>query len=306
VLSSPEGQHAAAITREHRALLFGSDATAPPIEVPGDADTGGWVSETQLLLATDAGTVSLYDTQTNTRVPLVDRSATAKLTSLAWAHSTPTSLGWVAAAFTNNTMWRAQIGTSPGPGASVVLPRSPTSNLRIGPDGVVFAALGTDLVRWDGGTDIAHHAVLPVAISRLADAPASLYAFATDGSLYSIDPARPNSVTDTREVLGASRASMSPETGLIAINDRGAIDLLDPASQQRWRLAGAEMSKFSNVVISRSGRRVIAVSRLSHDFQSSLVTWPIELPSTPAETAAWLDKMTNAVTVAGAKSLDWK
>ncbi|HEY4055181.1 MAG TPA: hypothetical protein VGM39_01190, partial [Kofleriaceae bacterium] len=305
MLSSPAGQHAAAITKEHRALVFGSDPSAPPIEIPGDADTGGWVSETQLVLATDAGTVSLYDTQTGTRTPLVDRSASARLTSLAWAHSGP-GPGWVAAAFTNNTLWRAQIATSPGPGASVVLPRSPTSNLRVGPDGVVFAALGTDLVRWDGGADIAHHATLPVAVSRLADAPASLYAFATDGTLYSIDPARPGAVTDTREVLGASRAAMSPETGLIAITERGSIDLLDPASQQRWRLAGAEMSKFTNVLISRSGRRVIAISRLSRDFQSSLVTWPIELPSTAAETAAWLDKMTNAVTVAGAKSLDWK
>ncbi|HEY4182210.1 MAG TPA: serine/threonine-protein kinase [Kofleriaceae bacterium] len=307
VLSSPNGQRAAAITTGHRALVLGPDASTPPIELPGDVDRAGWVSETQLVLATDAGTISLYDTQSDTRTPIVDRSSTAQLTGIAWSPGTVGGAGWVAATFSNNTLWRTQITRTPGAGQTVVLSRSPTSNLRIGPDGVVFVALGSEVSRWDGGADITHHAVLPVVVTHLADAPAALYAFAADGTLYSVDPARPDSVMDTREILGAARASMSPETGLIAINDRGALDLLDPASQQRWRLAGADTGKFTNLALSRSGRRVLAISRgASPGIQSTLVTWPVELPSTPAETAAWLGRLTNAVTVAGAKSLGWK
>jgi hypothetical protein len=37
-----------------------------------------------------------------------------------------------------------------------------------------------------------------------------------------------------------------------------------------------------------------------------VLVWSLELPGSPIETSAWLEKMTNAVVGTGARSLEWR
>jgi len=165
----------------------------------------------------------------------------------------------------------------------------------------VFVALGDEILRWPAGAkDLVHQAKLPLKITTLGAIGADyLIAFADGGAAYLVAIAKPDTVTDLEETLGRTSASMSASTGLIAVLDRGAIDVLDPLIKPaRWHLASG--ATYADVQISNDGRRILAKTG------STLLVWDLVLSANAAETGVWLDKMTNAVTGSGAKSLGWR
>ena len=57
---------------------------------------------------------------------------------------------------------------------------------------------------------------------------------------------------------------------------------------------------FASPAISPDGRRILA--QTSH----ALVLWSLELPGGPADTATWLEAMTNAIDDPSSRGLGWR
>jgi hypothetical protein len=292
VVVSPSGRHAVVVDMAHVAHLI--EAGKPPVTIEGTVERAGFVTDTQVVLASDDGAIDVYD------VPAQKRSRVhhygAKLVSIAWGGVDP---AFVAVHFVDGTLWRQNMKTG-DPTANTV-PRTPTSNLRVTANGDVYFAIGTEILRWPlASRDLVHHATLPLKITNLgAIGSEYLLAFSDGGAAYLVSLAKPDAFTDLEESLGRTSASMSPITGLVAVQSRGSIDVLDPLIKPaRWRLAAG--ATYADVQISNDGRRILAKAG------STLVVWDLVLPTNAAETSAWLDKMTNAIVGSGAKSLDWR
>ena len=288
VTASPSGRFAVAIDMAHVAHLLA--AGVPPVTIPGTVDRAGFVDDARILLATDDGALFLYDVPSATRTHVRDASGAA-LTGLAW-----TGEGVVAALLADHTLWREVLATRAT--ATARVPGTPTSNPRVTSDRDVFVAIGAELWRWPAtGTELVRHATLPVAITSLRAIGADhLLATSERGAAYVVSTDTPD-VRDLRETL-APTTSVSA-AGLVAVLDRGAIDILDPLIEPpRWRLASA--ATYADAQIASDGRRVLAKTG------GTLVVWDLALPVNAAETAAWLDRMTNAVTGSGAKTLGWR
>ncbi len=160
------------------------------------------------------------------------------------------------------------------------------------PRSQVFVANGAEIRRLPSleGRGFVHHATLPHSIAKLdAIGIDHLLAITEDGAAYLVALAKSDSVTALEESLGRASISVS-KAGLVAVLDRGAIDIVDPLVQARWRLAsGSPSATYADVQISADGRRVLAKAG------STLLVWDLLLPTDAVETAAWLDKMTNAI-----------
>ncbi len=116
-----------------------------------------------------------------------------------------------------------------------------------------------------------------------------------------MDLAHPAVVVDIGETLGLTKASMSADSGLIVVEDRGSLTIIDPLTDHKhWSLASLPGITLSTPRISSDGRRVIAQT------PTSLLAWTLALPKGPAEMTAWLDRMSNASTGSGPKSLGWR
>gem|GEM_PF-955650 len=292
VVASPSGRFAAAVDMAHAAHLI--EAGKDPIAISGTADRAGFATDSQLVLATDDGAIDLYDVASAKRTRVHPPSG-APLVSIAWGGTDP---AFVAAHFVDGTLWRTNVKDRTTESATV--PRTPTSNLRVTPSGEAFVAIGDEIVRWTPrARDLVHHAKLPLKITTLGTIGSDyLIAFADGGAAFLVALAKPDTVTDLEETLGRTSASMSVATGLIAVLNRGAVDMIDPLIKPaRWHLAAG--ATYADLQISNDGKRVLA------KVGSTLVVWDLVLPTNAAATRTWLDEMTNAVTGSGAKSLGW-
>ncbi|MFN0245567.1 MAG: WD40 repeat domain-containing serine/threonine protein kinase [Kofleriaceae bacterium] len=292
VVVSPSGRHAVVVDMAHVAHLI--EAGKPPVTIEGTVERAGFVTDTQVVLATDDGTIDIYDVPAQKRERLHRHGA--KLVSIAWGGTAP---AFVAVHFVDGMLWRKNLTS--GEVTANTVPRTPTSNLRVTAGGDAYFAIGNELRRWPvRARDFAHHATLPFEITSLgAIGSEYLLAFSDGGAAYLVSLAKPDAFTDLEESLGRASASMSSITGLVAVQSRGSIDVLDPLIKPaRFRLASG--TTYADVQISNDGRRILAKAG------STLVVWDLTLPNNAPETSAWLDKMTNAITGSGAKSLDWR
>ncbi|HEY5938893.1 MAG TPA: serine/threonine-protein kinase, partial [Kofleriaceae bacterium] len=134
VHGAPDGKHACAIDIGHRArLVTGLDS----IELEGAADLCGFLTPRQLVIGTRSpGALRLYDTETRQQTALVGRST---LLDVAWARSGP---AWVAAVFSDRTLWRRD----PRSGVNAIATytgKAPPRQLAVRSDGTVLFAEGT-------------------------------------------------------------------------------------------------------------------------------------------------------------------
>ena len=289
VVVSPSGRHAVAIDMAHTAHLL--EAGKPPLTIAGAVDRAGFATDTQLVLATDDGAIDVYDVTTRVRSPL--RAKASALASIAWSPEV------VAAHLADGGLWRTRLaGREP---TTTPLPRAATTNLLVTSTGDAFIAIGAELLRWPASArDPVLHAKLPASVGHLAAIGEDHLIASGASTTYLVALATP-AVTDLEgSALDSleARASVST-TGLVVVLDHGAIDVIDPRIQPaRWRLASGQT--FVDVQIANDGRRILAKAG------STLLVWDLGLPSTAAETATWLDGMTNAVATSGVKSLGWR
>jgi len=280
VAGAPGGQLACVVDTARRAFLA---RPGHPLEaLDGTISLAGFATDRDLLIADEeTGTVHHLDVQTKQRTPLVARAA--KLASVAWSRTQP---AWVAAVFTDGTLWRKQLGRRDAETASS--PVSSSSRLLVTADGTVFFAEGAALRAWrpDGGID-AHAKLAQPIVTLGAVGTGPLVAFTGDGAAYLVEVGARDRVLEA-EPRGAARASMSADTGLYVVSNVDGIDLIDPVARHRWTLARAVNVAYRDPQISTDGRRVIA-----HSLRALLV-WTLPDAPPPDATARWLDALTNA------------
>jgi hypothetical protein len=292
---APGGQYAAIVDYAHHPKII--PAGKEPEDLDGEVDQVAFVTSHELLLVTASGTLQLHDAASGKRTTLVDRDdKKGGLLGTSWSRSEP---AWVAASFADNTLWRVEIGE--GDPETTKLAASPGSALYIAPDGTVLYGAGTTLMAWKPDGSIVAHATFPRPIAALGTTGTpSLVAFTEGGVAYLVDLAEPNKTSEVDHDLG-KQAVMAADSGLIVREDRGALQVIDPLTEhKRWTLAEAPGITYTRAGISADGRRVLA-----HTAQSTLV-WTIPAPPGPEDTAALLDRMTNATAGTGSKSLDWR
>jgi len=142
-----------------------------------------------------------------------------------------------------------------------------------------------------------------------------------DDSTWLVDLAAPDRVEQTESVGTTAREadardpepvylSMAQDTGALVIPNNGGVQVVDPVGRYTWTLAAQPPAAnlydtrrvaYTDPRISTDGTRVIA--RLP----DALVTWSITVPAGAAETARWVDSLTNAAIDPGrAGKLIWR
>ena len=293
------GARLAIIDGEHHVHLVEAGRAARTI--PGDIDLAGFATPDQLVVAALDGAIYAHDIASGQRQTLV--APRARMIGLAWGRG---HHPWVAAAFLDGTLWRKNLVTGVEATAPRVPPLDPgrlaprDGHLIVGPDGSVVFLHDNELHAWRADGTIGRIAKLPKPIDDLGEAgPDHLIAFANDATIYGIDRAAPHTVTEAMPSIEATTAAMSSDTGLLVVLEHGALIVVDPLVHQRWTLAPPNRVKFDHPAISVRGDRVLALSR------TGLLVWAIELPATAADTAKWLDAMTNAVDDHSPGGLGW-
>ena len=275
-------------------------------ELAGEIDFAGFATDDQLVIATLAGAVDVYDLGLRRRTQLI--GPRTQLLGLAWGRG---QHPWVAAAFSDGTLWRKNLVT----GQTQQIARVPAiepldpehrpgprdSKLLVSADGTVWFLHDREVHAWRGDGALVRIATAPKPLDDFGEAgPMALAAFAGDSTIYTIGREPPYPFVEALPAIDGTSAAMSPETGLLVVLEHGAIDVLDPLVHQRWTLAQPTGVTFDNLAISGDGRRILAHT------EHGLVTWSIALPQSPDATAKWLDAMTNAVDDLSPGGLGWR
>jgi hypothetical protein len=268
----------------------------------GEIDLAGFATDDQLVVATLAGAVDVYDLVQRRRTSLI--APRTQLIGLAWGRG---QHPWIAAAFTDGMLWRKNLVTGqtanivrvPALDPAHVGPRD--SKLLVSADGTVWFLHDQEIHAWRADGAQVRIATAPKPLDDFGEAgPAALAAFAGDSTIYTVGREPPYPFVEALPAIDGTSAAMSPETGLLVVLEHGAIDVLDPLVHQRWTLAQPTGVTFDNLAISADGRRILAHT------ERGLVTWSIALPQTPDATAKWLDAMTNAVDDRSPGGLGWR
>ncbi len=289
---APGGGLAVVVDLAHHAKLVAPDKA--PVELDGVADMVGFASAHELLIGSYTGTLQLHDATTGKRTTLVEGKS--ELIGLSWCHAQP---AWVAAVFKDQTLWRQRLGSD---SSTTKLAAKPNSALHVTDDGTVLFAVGSELMAWSPDGTVKRHAALRKPIVALGTTGTDkLVAFSDAGAAYLVDRVQPETVIDIGETLGPTKAAMSADTGLIVVEDRGSLTIIDPLTDHKhWALASLPGITLTTPQISTDGRRVAAQTA------TSLLVWTLALPHGPDEVTAWLDRMSNASTGSGPKSLGWR
>jgi serine/threonine protein kinase len=313
-VASPSGHLACAIDDSHAARLVTPAGGVTPLE--GKFDVAGFASDNDLLLGHGAsGTVVLHDTRSGQRTQLV--TSRGVLLDLAWTRA---PAPWAAALFGEGTLWRRNLVT----GAEATIPNVRTRvHLQLLGDGTVLFAEGPVIRAWRPDGRVDRHAELPHNVVTIGRAgPGHLLAVLDDDSPWLVDLAVPGKIEETESIGTTARRaddkrqqatvqlSLAVDTGTLAATQNGGIRIVDAPGRYSWTLVEQPPSPslydpstatYTQPRISPDGTRVIA--RLP----TGLVTWILPVPRSPAETAQWLDSLTNAAIDTGrSHKLIWR
>jgi hypothetical protein len=308
-LGAWQGLRAVTASRNGQAIAMIDSARTLHLRTPGgvealagEIDLAGFATDDQLVVATLAGAVDVYDLVQRRRTSLI--APRTQLIGLAWGRG---QHPWIAAAFTDGMLWRKNLVTGqtanivrvPALDPAHVGPRD--SKLLVSADGTVWFLHDQEIHAWRADGAQVRIATAPKPLDDFGEAgPAALAAFAGDSTIYTVGREPPYPFVEALPAIDGTSAAMSPETGLLVVLEHGAIDVLDPLVHQRWTLAQPTGVTFDNLAISADGRRILAHT------ERGLVTWSIALPQTPDATAKWLDAMTNAVDDRSPGGLGWR
>ncbi|HEY0986214.1 MAG TPA: hypothetical protein VGD80_04145, partial [Kofleriaceae bacterium] len=176
----------------------------------------------------------------------------------------------------------------------------PDGKLIVGSDGTVLFLSGSEVHAWRADGALERLAKAPKQLADFGEAgPTHVVAFAGDTTVYTIARDAPDQIAERLAGLEGTSASMSPDTGRMVVLEHGSIEVLDPMVPQRWTLAPAAAPPFQSPAISTDGRRILAATK------RGVLVWSLELPATAADTARWLEAMTNAVDDKSPGGLGW-
>ncbi|HLL25448.1 MAG TPA: WD40 repeat domain-containing protein, partial [Kofleriaceae bacterium] len=300
VAGAPNGTLACVVDAGRNATLLAPGA--PPVALDGTVSHVAFVRDRALLLADDeGGTLRLHDVDAKTTTLLVARKA--KLVGIAWSRGTPT---WIAAAFTDGTLWRQNLTTAQAETSEQ--PIKVTSGLLLLDDGTVMFGEGRQLRTWRGDGDIIAHAALPGPAAELGIAGTGpAIAITSQGATYLVALDERDRVTEV-DAINAGKIAMSAATGTYVVSTADGFDVVDPIAKHRWTLGRTKGVPYRDPKISADGRRVLAhtTKRPDGDDAAALIVWTLPDPPSPDDTTAWLDAMTNAIIDPATGRLSWK
>jgi WD40 repeat protein len=293
VTGSPDGQRAFVIDVTHRGRIVAP--VGDPVELDADIDRAEFVDEHHLVLATSQGAVLVAEpSQPRGARSLVKRDAQVVALAASAADG-----GWIAAAFADHALWRAQLDGKAEALQQLRLPPG-KAGLALGRDGEVVVASGPELRVWraDGTLDTLWTA--PHSIHELAYIDAlHVLAIASDGKATIVDTREPNHVQAINVEIASP--TLAGDASLAAmVTSSGTLELADPLASEHWQLAPRGRG-MTGVQLSPDGKRVIAIAG------DHLLAWTPALPDGVDATTRWLDALTNAAIDRGpTAALGWK
>ncbi len=164
-------------------------------------------------------------------------------------------------------------------------------------DGRVLIATGAALAWWTGAAAPAPYVTLPHAVSALFPLD-DAHAIARDAALraYLVDLRTPR--VELLDPAPADALSRTRDAGLVALSLADGARIVDLAGDTSWRVARAHPHTGDFVLTPDGGYLYMPGPR-------GLAVWPIHAPRSPAETAHWLDSLTNAHWDAAAHAPEW-
>ena len=253
----------------------------------------GEINAHEAVLALSRGPIVSYDLATKQTTTLIEHGEHVETTT--WNES------WFVAAFTDGTIRRRDRKT--GAETTVQLPVATPyeQSLVVDATGNVFAPAGNKILRWRLDGRLVDHATVPGPIQALTLAGTSIVAFTEEHAGYTVALDRPDQVAG-RILPGTRYFAKGDDSNLVATEGVvGNVLLVDLLTGERWPLMPPSRNRPLNAVqLSSDGRRVSGLTG------STLWIWPLSLPPTAAETAAWLDQMTNATSELGTSTLTWQ
>jgi hypothetical protein len=273
VVAAPDGMHALAIDGEHHAVIVAPDGSAR--DLAGDVVFGAFLDDRRVVIATGDGSV---------RIDQADKS-TPLASALGPVLALSAREGTVAAAHPR-VLWRLRGGASHDD--TLDLQAAPVTVELAHGDDVVFA-IDTTLRAWRADGSVVTLATLdkPIEHIRVIEPQATHAIVITDDGatrICALDKPMPVA----RALVNATHASIADGGRIAAITPEGVLAVVEPDVLNKWTLALPRGRTFSFAQISRDGRRVLAQT------PSGLLVWRLDLPETAADTAHWLEAMTNA------------
>jgi hypothetical protein len=123
-----------------------------------------------------------------------------------------------------------------------------------------------------------------------------------DGAVYRVELAtgKATSIATSGSISPTIARDPGVGLGVMTRADRRVIGI-DLASNTTWPLFSGMRSGTSAARITGDGQQILLVANNQH-----LLTWRVRLPQTPAETARWIDEITNATDEQGTTKLGWR
>ena len=273
VVAAPDGVHALVIDGEHHAVIVGSDASAR--DLAGDIAFGAFLDDHRVVVAGGDGSVRID--QADKSQPIASAmgpalALSARDGSVAVAHA--------------RMLWRLRRGASHDD--TLDLEAAPVTVELAHGDDAIFA-IGPTLLAWRTDGSVVTLATLdkPIEHLHVIEPDATQAVVITDDGATRIC-ALDKPIDAARAVTSATRASISDVGRIATITPEGVLAVVEPGAVDKWTLALPRGRTFSFAQISRDGRRVLVQA------PTGLLVWRLDLPETAADTARWLEAMTNA------------
>jgi hypothetical protein len=250
---------------------------------------GAFRADDSVLLASASGDVVVLDQDLAHRTVVC--SHRGELTAIA------ETTDWLVAAYTDR-LWRRHEPS----GREDWLPISyPIVRVGIAADGRVFYPSGTSVRTWFPEGRVAEHARVPTPLAAVFAQAHTGIALTEDGAGYAIDLDAPGKVTSVLPT-GAKGVTIAHDVGLAVFQTSGDNgEIVDLVAGKRWPLMSRDKSLLlRDLTMSADGTIVMAVK------EKTALVWRITLPQTAAETARWLDALTNASADLGTTTLTWQ
>jgi hypothetical protein len=273
VVAAPDGTHALVIDGEHHAVIVGPDASAR--ELTGDVAFGAYLDDRRIVVAGGDGTLRIEQADSSTLLA----SALGPVIALS------TRDGSVAAAHAR-ILWRRRRGSSRD--ETLDVQDAPvTLELARGDDAIFAVDQVLRAWRADGTVVTLASFDKPIERAKVIEPEATRAIVITnDGAARICELGQPMPVT--RPLVTAGHASIADVGRLVTVTPEGVLAIVEPDIADTWTLAEPRGRTFSFAQISRDGRRVLAQT------PTGVSIWRLDLPESAADTARWLEAMTNA------------